>query len=150
VDGTTLMVSPNPDRKKGSGQLDVRLNARIAWSLKMTGGVTTSSFDLAGATVRRIDLVGGASRIDMALPSPAAVIPIRMSGGVKTWGITTVGEVPVRVLLRDGGGAVVLNGDRKLGIKRGTLLRADGRSGGGLAIDAVAGLGTLTVAPAAG
>jgi hypothetical protein len=148
VDGNTLKLSPNPEGKKGSGRLDVRLNSRIAWALKMTGGVTDGSFDLTGADLRRIDLVGGATRIEMALPSPASGIPIRMSGGVSSWNITTQEEVPLRVLLRQGGGVVELNGQRSTGIKRGTLLSADGAGDGGLAIDAVAGLGELTVAPA--
>jgi hypothetical protein len=148
VDGNTLKLAPNPDRRKGSGRLDVRLNSRIAWAVKMSGGVTSGSFDLTGADVRRIDLVGGATRIDMALPSPSSGIPIRMSGGVGAWNITTQEEVPLRVLLRQGGGVVELNGKRTTGIKSGTLLSADGPADGGLAIDAVAGLGTLTVQPA--
>jgi hypothetical protein len=54
-------------------------------------------------------------------------------------------------LLRDGGGLAVLNGDQTEGIDRNTRLRGDGDDkveSGGLDIDAVAGLGTLIVAPA--
>jgi hypothetical protein len=60
--------------------------------------------------------------------------------------------VPVKALLRDGGGKVILNGDRTDGIDRDTTLRDGGgdNDSGGLGIDAVAGLGTLIVAPAGG
>jgi hypothetical protein len=84
----------------------------------------------------------------MALPRQDDSIDIKMSGGVNTWRITTEREVAVKVLLRDGGGQVVLNGRRTSGIDRNTTLRADGDDDGRLNIVAEAGLGALTVAPA--
>jgi hypothetical protein len=58
--------------------------------------------------------------------------------------------VPVSVEMRRGGGEVVLNGKRVRNINRGTTLRAqvDNSDAEGLKIDAVAGVGTLTVWPA--
>ncbi len=148
LDGDTLKVAVEAGGSNGSGRLDVRLNERIAWAVRMTGGVRTATFALGGAKVRRIDLTGGAARIDMALPSQDDTIDIKMTGGVNTWRITTEREVAVKVLLRDGGGQVVLNGRRTRGLDRDTTLRADGADDGRLDIDAVAGLGSLTVAPA--
>jgi hypothetical protein len=148
VDGDTVKVTVTSDGSKGSGRLDVRLNERVEWALRMTGGVTTGTFALAGAKVRRIDLTGGAARLDMALPSQDDTIDIRMSGGVNTWRITTEREVAVKVQLRRGAGEVVLNGRRVRGIDRDSTLRADGSGEGRLDIDAVAGFGSLTVAAA--
>jgi hypothetical protein len=146
-DDTVKLVAKAED--KGTGRLDVRLNERIAWSLRMSGGVRNGRFALAGADVRRIDLVGGAAKLDMVLPSRDE-ISIKMSGGVNQWTITTTREVPVRALLRKGGGEVVLNGNRVRGVNKGTTLldKVDGNDDGGLKIDAVEGVGTLTVTPA--
>ncbi|MFF5297434.1 hypothetical protein [Paractinoplanes globisporus] len=152
-DGSTVRLTAQAVGTDGSGQVDVRLNSKVTWSLRMTGGAREEHFALSTALVRRIDLIGGVARIDMALPTPDETLPIRMTGGVNTWKITTPVRVPVRALLEDGGGHAVLNGDRTDGIDRDTRLRADGGDGvesGGLDIDAVAGLGTLIVAPAAG
>ncbi|MFC7277048.1 hypothetical protein ACFQS1_23910 [Paractinoplanes rhizophilus] len=153
-DGSTVRLTAKvAEDAAGTDPVTVRLNSRITWSVKMTGGVRDARFSLADGWVRRIDLTGGAARIDMSLPTPGETLPIRMTGGVNTWNITTAKEVPVRVLLRDGGGRVTLNGDRTRGIDRYTRLRADGRDdveSGGLDIEAVAGIGALTVAPAGG
>jgi len=132
---------------KGNGRVEVRLNKKVTWSVRMSGGVRDGTFTLTGGSIRRIDLTGGAARLTMTLPTPGETLPIRMSGGVNTWRITTATEVPVTVLLRKGAGEVALNGHRTRNIKRDTRVR-DGNGGGGLDIDAVAGLGTLTVAPA--
>lgn len=145
VAGGTAKLDPNADGSKGSGRLDVRLNSKVTWAIKMTGGVTRATWDLADARLRRVDLGGGASRLTMVLGKLGDRLPIRMSGGVNTWQITTADRVPVSVLLRDGGGKVVLFGRTTDGVSRNTRL-TDGSGDGGLDIDAVAGLGTLTVA----
>jgi hypothetical protein len=148
-DGSTVRLTAKDDGSEGSGRIDVQLNRKVTWSLRMTGGAREQDFALAKAMVRRIDLNGGVAEINMTLPTPAETLPIRMAGGVNTWHITTATRVPVKVLLRDGGGEVVLNGDRTRGIDRGTRL-SDGRGEGGLDIDAVEGLGTLIVDSAGG
>jgi hypothetical protein len=150
-DGSTVRLTAKVSAgSAGTEPITVRLNSKITWSVRMTGGVRAADFALADGLVRRVDLIGGAARIDMELPTPDETLPIRMIGGVNTWTITTEDEVPVKALLRDGGGSVTLNGDRTRGIDRNTRLSADGAGdveSGGLDIDAVAGLGTLIVAP---
>jgi hypothetical protein len=151
-DGSAVKLDPRPTGSKGSGRLDVRLNSRVTWSIRMSGGVTRGNFALTDAKLRRIDLDGGATRITMLLPTPGETMPIRMTGGVNTWVITTAKKVPLSTLLRQGAGEVSLNGTRVRNLKRGSVVRAGGGAGvesGGFGIDAVAGIGTLTVAPAA-
>ncbi|GAA0579922.1 hypothetical protein GCM10010172_76110 [Paractinoplanes ferrugineus] len=147
IGGSTAKLDPNAAAGKGSGRLDVKLNSRVTWAIRMTGGVTTANYDLAGARLRRVDLGGGAARITMDLGKFGGTLPIKMSGGVNTWQITTAEPVPVTVLLRAGGGKVVLDGRTTNGIDKGTRLTGGKGAGGpALDIDAVAGLGTLTVA----
>ncbi|HWS36751.1 MAG TPA: hypothetical protein VN408_28930 [Actinoplanes sp.] len=128
-------------------RVDVVLSPDVAWTVRMTGGVRTGTFDLTGGRVDRIDLLGGAAAIDIALPQQNAVVPVQMSGGVNDWRIRTADQIPVRATLRNGAGTVVLYGDRTQGVNRGTVLTAtDGD--GGLDVIADEGVGTLTVSAA--
>jgi hypothetical protein len=145
VKGSTIKLSTKPNGRKGPSRVDVLLDERVAWTVRTSEGVTRATFDLADGTVRGISLGGGATTIDMTLPRQDAEIPIRMSGGVNTWRIRTEEEVPVRVRVRRGAGEVVLYGDKDKGVHRGETLQSDGDGEGRLEIDAVAGLGTLTV-----
>jgi hypothetical protein len=144
-DGSTVKLDPDANGTKGSGRLDVQLNGKVTWAIRMTGGVTRANYELADARLRRIDLGGGAARITMDLGKLGDTLPIRMTGGVNNWQITTDGKVPASVLLRDGGGKVVLFGKTTNGIDRNTRVNNDQNGDGGLNIDAVAGVGTLTV-----
>jgi hypothetical protein len=145
VDGSTVRLTAEPNGRTGPARVDVLLDTRIAWNLKMSGGVSKAKFGLAGGTVRGVDLSGGAATIDLALPRRLDGVPIRMSGGVRTWRIRTEKEVPVRVKVRRGAGEVVLYGDREKGVDRGETVRKGGDGDGRLEIEAVAGMGSLTV-----
>lgn len=143
--GVKLFVDKIAD--EGSARVDVLLSPGVAWSVLMRGGVRTGTFDLTGGRVDRIDLVGGAAAIDIALPQQDAVVPVQMSGGVNDWRIRTSDQIPVRATLRNGAGTVVLYGDRTRGVDRGRVLTAtDGD--GGLDVIADEGVGTLTVSAA--
>jgi hypothetical protein len=145
VDGSTVRLKAEKNGKDGPARVDVVLDVRIAWKVRMSGGVSKAKFGLAGGNVRSVDLSGGAAIIDLALPRQLADIPIRMSGGVRTWRIRTEQKVPVRVKVRRGAGEVVLYGDREKGINRGETVRTGGHGDGRLEIEAVAGMGSLTV-----
>ncbi|SNY75590.1 hypothetical protein [Paractinoplanes atraurantiacus] len=160
VEGTTIRLTTAPTGVAGTGKVDVVLDARIAWTIRMSAGVRAATFELGGGTVREVDLGGGADTVQLALPGGDRVLPVRMSGGVREWSIVTEGEVPVRVVARSGAGEVTLYGRRQEGIARDTTLTAgDGPApeaptasgdGPGLDVTAAAGFGSLTVSPSAG
>ena len=139
IDGTQVRVTAG----ENSTPLDVRLDERIAWTIRMSGGVHTATFALAHGTVEEIDLSGGADTVSLALPRIDQALPIRMSGGVREWSIVTANEVPVRVHVQSGAAEVSLYGKRQDGIGQGTTLTAG--TGPGLDITADAGFHTLTV-----
>jgi hypothetical protein len=143
VSGTTVEVTTKRTGDKGDGRLDVQLDERIVWTIRMTGGVRKGSFALDRGVVKGVDLTGGADTIRLVLAKPDGKLPIRMSGGVRSWNIVTDGEAPVKVSVRRGAGAVTLYGQKDRGVARNTTL-AKGR-GPGLEVDAVAGMGELTV-----
>ncbi|GLY07424.1 hypothetical protein [Actinoplanes sp. NBRC 101535] len=140
-----LRVSATSTGEAGSGKLVVRLSRDVTWHLRMTGGVARATFAMGGAKVSRVDLDGGAERIDLTLDPPSDTLPIRMTGGVATWRIRTGASLPVQVRVRNGAGGVTLYGEEREGIAAGTTIRDGDVADDGLDIDAREGFGTLTV-----
>lgn len=149
LDGTTLKLTAEPTGRDGDAQVDVVLDERIAWTVRMEGGVRRGAFAMAGGRVGDFLFEGGAERLELTLPRQRREIEIRMAGGVHRWRIGTEGEFPVKVRLRQGAGEVELNGDRDRDVDRGRTIRSRGRdeASGGLRIEAVAGIGSLSVTP---
>jgi len=143
VNGTEVRLTARPTGAAGPGRLDVLLDERITWTIRMNGGVRAATFVLTGGMVRAVDLTGGADTVYLALPDAARALPIRMSGGVREWSIQTDGEVPVRVQARSGAGVVNLYGKRQNGRARNTTLTAG--DGSGLEVTAAAGFGSLAI-----
>jgi hypothetical protein len=134
------------DVTKTTGSVEVRLSDRIVWHLRLAAGVKSALFDTTTGTVGRIDLDGGAERIDLALGRLAGVVPVRMTGGVGTWTIRTAGQVPARVTVGDGAGNVTVYDDRRGGTGGGTVITSgDLGAGTGLDVEAAAGMGSLEI-----
>ncbi|XVV17062.1 hypothetical protein ACQP2X_22600 [Actinoplanes sp. CA-131856] len=157
--GSTVRLTAGTTGAAGAGRVDVVLDSRIDWTIRMSAGVRVATFELGGGTVREVDLGGGADTVRLTVPGGDRVLPVRMSGGVREWSIATEGEVPVRVLARSGAGEVTLYGRRQQGIARDTTLTAGDElspeattapgAGPGLDVTAAAGFGSLTVSPSA-
>jgi hypothetical protein len=130
----------------GSGPVEVRLSDARVWQLRTGAGTRSVTLDLGAGTVSRINLEGGAERIDITLGRLARTLPIRMGGGVSTWRIRTARQVPVRVAIGNGAGDVVLYGQHSGGVGAGTTLRSgDLDDAAGLDVIATGGLGNLAV-----
>ncbi len=143
TDGNSIRLSVRSRRRGGDTRIEVQLDSRSSWAIRLGGGAQHMTLDLGGATVRSVVFDGGAHRIDLTLPRLGRTLPIRMTGGVNQWQIGTDGQVAVQVVARRGGGKVVLYGDDRGGLRRGERVRANG--GSGIDVDATAGFGTLTV-----
>ncbi|MGK5682584.1 hypothetical protein [Actinoplanes sp. URMC 104] len=149
LEGTELQLTAERRGDRGSGEVDVVLDERITWTIRMEGGVRRGRFDMAAGSVRDLYFEGGAHTLDLTLPRQERQIGIRMAGGVHEWRIGTEGEFPVKVRVRKGAGEISLNGDRDRRVDRGETVRSRGRDekSGGLRIEAVAGIGSLSVSP---
>ncbi|MCW2143683.1 hypothetical protein [Actinoplanes cyaneus] len=142
--GGVLRLSAKPDG--GTGPVEVRLSDARVWQLRIGAGTRSVTLDLGGGTVSRIDLDGGAERIDITLGRLTRTVPIRMAGGVSTWRIRTATKIPARVQVGNGAGDVVLYGKHSGGTGAGTTLRSgDLDDAPGLDVTAAGGLGTLEI-----
>ena len=128
------------------GVVEVQLSEKITWHLRLAAGVKFGTFDMTTGTVSRIDLEGGAERLDLTLGELDRTVPVKMSGGVGAWTIRTAGQVPARVTVGAGAGSVSVYDDRRGGTGGGTVIESgDLGSGPGLDVEAVAGVGALEI-----
>jgi hypothetical protein len=137
-----------PAGEHGSpAEVTIVLNNAVRWTLQMDGGTAQTTVDLTGASVDGVDLHGGASRIDLTLPVPTSVVPVRMTGGVDQFLMKLAGATPVRVQVQSGAGQVTLAGATHKGIAPGQSFTANGWGNGeaGFDVQAVAGMSALTV-----
>ena len=91
------------------------LNSRLPWSFRVGGGSNHLSFGLEQATVRGIEIDGGAGDIAMRLGTPAALVPIRINGGASTVSIHRSAAVPAEVVIVRGGATRLIADGADLG-----------------------------------
>ncbi|GAA2660673.1 hypothetical protein [Paractinoplanes durhamensis] len=146
-DGDTVRLHLPAGVHGGPSEVAIVLNKSVRWTLWMDGGTAQTTVDLTGAEVDGVELHGGASRIDLTLPEPAGLLPVRMTGGVDQFLVKLAGATPVRVQVQSGAGEVTLAGATHRGIAPGQSFTANGWGTGetGVDVSAVAGMSALTV-----
>jgi hypothetical protein len=117
VDGGTVTVqyprfSPRtwlrPGARRGN---KVTLNQDMAWHITVRGGVAHLDADLRNLRLEALELGQGASQVEVRLPRPAGVVPVRIRGGASQVRIRRPASVPVQ--LRVGRGVADLRFDEQ-------------------------------------
>jgi hypothetical protein len=132
----------------GPAALDVRLNPRVRWHLRLTAGATSDSIDGTGLNLAEVTFVGGVTSVDLTLPKPAGTVPVQLGGGASRFSVRVPQGVPVRVRAGGGAGTLSLDTQTRSGVTAGTVLASDGWDAAKdrYDIDATTGVATLTVA----
>lgn len=78
------------------------LHPAVEWTIAIRGGLSHLECDLSAGAVAGIDIAGGCSHVLFDLPLPAAIVPIRISGGASRVGLRRPAEAGVAVGV-DGG-----------------------------------------------
>ena len=91
----------------GRSRVDARLNESMPWALDCSTGAITGTFDLSAAQLSSFDMKTGASRIELNLPAPKGLVPIRVEGGALTVDLALPADAPIKV--QASGAAVHLN-----------------------------------------
>ncbi len=63
---------------------DVWLSSSVPWEITLKGGMWKLTADLRGLELRSLSVGGGASDVEIWLPAPPGVIPVRVSGGASS------------------------------------------------------------------
>jgi hypothetical protein len=103
VDGGTVTVqyprfSPRgwlrPGARRGG---NLTLNQDMAWHITVRGGVAHLDADLRNLCLEALELGQGASQVEVRLPRPVGVVPIRIRGGASQVRIRRPAGVPVQL-----------------------------------------------------
>ncbi len=86
----------------GQHHLDIALHPAVAWELSVRGGASSLELDLSRGRLARMDVRGGCSDVDMVLPAPMGLVPIRISGGASHVRLQRPAEATVRVSVSGG------------------------------------------------
>jgi hypothetical protein len=60
---------------------DVTLNGTIPWRIEIRGGAARLGGDLGALRLDAFEIGSGASEVELTLPNPSGVVPIRIGGG---------------------------------------------------------------------
>lgn len=114
----TLDVSgggPSPFHFFGGSRerhLAVTLTNRIPWSVKISGGAAAMTLDLASLPLSRLEISGGASRVDVSLPKPTGALAVDVSGGATSLSLRAPAGTEWRVSVSGGVSSLAINGNR--------------------------------------
>ncbi|HEV2237245.1 MAG TPA: MarR family transcriptional regulator [Ktedonobacterales bacterium] len=102
-----LMMLGGKDR-----QAEVTLNAAVPWQIEVNGSGAEINADLRGLTLSGLEAKGNASLITFALPHPAGMVPLRISGSASEIRLRRPAGVPVRAHLQGWVSTFELDGQR--------------------------------------
>jgi hypothetical protein len=99
-------VSPSEWLRPNRRAVDVSLNASLPWELLFDGGVSRLRGDLTAFTLRSLEIKHGANDVELDLPAPRGVVPVRIGGGASK--VTLRRPAGAQLALGIGGGVTQL------------------------------------------
>jgi len=88
----------------------ITLTDRIPWTIKISGGAANAHLDLRRLPLAKVEISGGASRLDAQLPSPKGTVLIDMSGSVSNLTLRAPTGAQWRVAVSGGVSGLRING----------------------------------------
>jgi hypothetical protein len=118
---------PRPWLRRG-GQ--VTLNRDVAWDLRVRRGVAHLDADLRELRVTAVEVRQGASRVELRLPRPTGVVPVRIGGGASHVRIRRPAGTPARLHVARGVADLTFD-EQEFGAVGGRLRLESREAGGG-------------------
>lgn len=106
----------------GTVGAEIRLNAKVSWTIRLTGGSTEQDIDMRLGGLARVELAGGASRAVLQLPEPKGTVPLSVTGAVGELSVRAETGIPVRLRLGTGADVATIDGTTYRTVKPGTVL----------------------------
>jgi DNA-binding MarR family transcriptional regulator len=99
--------------RKDNGE--IALNSTIPWAIELRGGVSSWAADLRTLRLESFDLKGGASKIELLLPKPIGIVPIRVHGGMSKVSIERPLGVAAGLTINGGVSEILVDGQAHKG-----------------------------------
>jgi hypothetical protein len=146
-DDGLVQVQVGDSGRPGSSTVEIELASATRWRVRLLGGATQQTVDLAAGRVSEVAFVGGAASIDLTLPKPSGTVPVRMVSGVATWAVHVPERAPVQLFVGSGAGTVTIDGATRTGLSAGTTITGDGWAAASDRYDLIAsgGMSTFTL-----
>jgi hypothetical protein len=87
----------------------ITLTDRIPWTIKIGGGAADLRLDLRRLQLSKVDISGGASRVDAQLPAPKGTVVLAVSGGASDLTLRAPAETQWRVSVSGGASAITID-----------------------------------------
>ncbi len=91
---------------------EVTLNAAVPWEVEVRGGASEIEADLGGLDLSSFVLKWGVSNLDLTLPKPSGVVPVRLAGGASEVSIRRPGGVEARLSMKGGASKLTFDEQR--------------------------------------
>lgn len=91
---------------------DIALNGHLPWAIELRGRVSRLTGDLAELELASIEATGGISKVDLNLPAPRVLVPIRIGGGTNDLALHRPAGTAIRLSIRGGVNQVTVDGRR--------------------------------------
>jgi len=88
----------------------ITLTDQIPWTITIGGGAANLRLDLRRLQLSKVDISGGASRIDAQLPAPKGTVVLAVSGGASDLTLRAPVETQWRVSVSGGASAITIDG----------------------------------------
>jgi hypothetical protein len=108
-------------------EVDIQLNAKVAWTLRLLGSAQEQNIDLRAGGVAGIEVAGGTARVVVRLPEPKGTVPLSVTGPVEELEVRREAG-PVRLRLAGGADRAVVDGKTRRKVKAGAELTSAGWS----------------------
>jgi DNA-binding MarR family transcriptional regulator len=113
VDGGTVVIGHQrrfrPFDWRGRTS-DVWLTAAVPWEISLRGGMWKLTADLRGLELRSLEVNGGASDVEIWLPAPVGLVPVRVSGGASHVRVHRPVATAMRAAISGGASQLVFDG----------------------------------------
>ncbi len=108
-----------------SQSAEFALTTAVPWDISLRGGMWKLVADFSALRVTALEVTGGASDIEVTLPAPVGIVPVRLSGGASEVLLRRPAGTQARAEMSGGASQLIFDGQR-LGAVGGRTVLASG------------------------
>ncbi|HEY5168428.1 MAG TPA: MarR family transcriptional regulator [Thermoleophilia bacterium] len=91
---------------------DFSLTTAVPWDISLRGGMWKLVADFSALRVTALEVAGGASDIEVTLPAPIGIVPVRISGGASEVLLRRPAGTEARAEMNGGASQLIFDGQR--------------------------------------